>query len=118
MRRVTLETPYRGKNSDELARNIAYAKACVLDCFEHDEAAFASHLHYPGILDDNIPTERQLGIEAGLLWGEAAEATVCYIDFGISPGMELGIEDAKKHNRPIEYRTLPNFHWPTVPYTI
>ena len=36
----------------------------------------------------------------------AADATVVYADHGISRGMEIGIEDAKLANRPIEYREL------------
>ena len=46
------------------------------------------------------------GIEAGLLWGKSAEATVVYIDRGVSRGMEYGIEAAKAAGRTIEYRQI------------
>lgn len=86
----------------------SYARLCMRDSFLRGEAPFASHLLYTqdGILDDLIAEERKLGIEAGLIWGEAAELTVVYCDYGVSRGMEMGIERAVKAGRPIEYRTL------------
>ncbi len=69
----------------------------------------ASHLLYtqPDVLDDYKPEERQLGIEAGLAWGRHAEATVVYVDLGISAGMQLGIDRAQREGRVVEMRTLP-----------
>jgi hypothetical protein len=43
------------------------------------------------MLRDNVAGEREQGIAAGLAWGPVAEATVVYIDKGISPGMACGI---------------------------
>lgn len=104
MRLVVLESPFAG----DIQRNLAYARACVADCFNRREAAFASHLLYTqvGILDDEIPEQRALGIDAGLAWGAMAAATVVYEDLGITPGMEEGIERAKRAGRPVEYRSL------------
>lgn len=78
------------------------------DCALRGDAAYASHLLYtqPGVLDDQNPAERQLGIELGLLWGDCAVLTVVYTDFGISNGMKYGIANAEKHKREIETRTL------------
>lgn len=66
----------------------------------------ASHLLWPGILDDAKPEERAAGIEAGLAWGRAAEATVVYRDRGISDGMRQGIFRAVAEGRPVEHRRL------------
>jgi len=99
-----LESPYAG----DVEFHTMYARECMRDCLKRGEAPFASHLLYtqPGILKDEIPQERELGIDAGLSWALAAEATVVYEDFGISTGMRKGIERAKKDGRPIEYRRL------------
>ncbi len=72
------------------------------------EAPIASHLLYtqPGILDDAVPSERQLGIDAGLAWRKVAKASVVYTDLGISAGMRYGIEAATKSGKKIEYRKL------------
>ena len=104
MRKVVLESPYKGNIQD----NINYAKACIRDCLSRGEAPIASHLLFTqdGILDDNKPEERILGIEAGHAWTDKAEAVVVYIDKGMSSGMRLGIEIAKKNGVSVEYRSL------------
>ena len=104
MRRVILESPYAG----DVEANLAYARECLRDSLLRGEAPIASHLLYtqPGVLDDAVPTERQYGIDAGLVWGALAEATVVYCDRGISNGMRYGIEHADNAGRPVEMRWL------------
>jgi hypothetical protein len=104
MRLVILESPYAG----DVDANLAYARACLRDSLARGEAPMASHLLYtqPGVLRDDVPEERQRGVDAGLAWGRVADATVVYTDRGITRGMECGIEAAKAAGRPIEYRTL------------
>ena len=104
MRRVIVESPYAGDTD----RNVRYARACLRDCLMQGEAPFASHLLYTqdGVLRDAMPRERAHGIEAGLAWGTAADATVVYTDLGVSGGMARGIEHANRHQREVEYRQL------------
>jgi hypothetical protein len=101
---VALESPYNGDTDG----NVTYARACVRDSLLRGEAPIASHLLYtqPGMLRDDITREREQGIAGGLAWGPVADATVVYIDRGISPGMKGGIADAESAGRPIEYRVL------------
>lgn len=103
---VILESPFAG----DVKRNVLYARAAMRDCLLRGEAPFASHLLYtqPGVLDDNKPDERALGIEAGLKIGKYFHKSVVYIDLGTSRGMEYGIERAKKEKRKVEYRQLGN----------
>jgi hypothetical protein len=103
-RLVILESPYSG----DIEENVAYARACLRDSLLRGEAPIASHLLYtqPGVLRDEVPDERRHGIDAGLAWIRAAEATVVYMDRGLSRGMRYGIEAAVKAGRPIEYRFL------------
>jgi hypothetical protein len=104
MKLVIVESPYAG----DIDANVAYARQCVRDSLSKGEAPIASHLLYtqPGVLRDEVPDERQWGIDAGLAWGAVAEKTVVYTDMGVSRGMEYGIENAKRAGRPIEYRTI------------
>lgn len=104
MRLVILESPFAG----EVEQNVEYARRAVRDSLSRGEAPIASHLLYtqPGILRDENPAERQWGIDAGLAWATAAEATVVYVDRGISRGMQYGIDNAKKADRMIEYRNI------------
>jgi hypothetical protein len=108
MIRVILESPFSGSTPEATNDNIEYARACLRDSLLRGEAPLASHLLYtqPGVLDDGVPVERQHGIEAGLLWGSAAEKTVVYTDRGISRGMRYGIANAEAAGRPVEYRQL------------
>lgn len=111
MRKVVLESPFAGRGTDkagQLEKNVAYARMCMHDCLLRGEAPIASHLLYtqPGVLNDNKPEERKLGIEAGLEWGRLAEASVVYVDRGVSKGMKFGIARAIKEGRPVEYRSL------------
>jgi hypothetical protein len=104
MRLVVLESPFSG----DIEANIKYARACVRDCLMREESCIASHLLFTqdGILDDMAPEERKLGIAAGLAWLRVAEATVVYMDLGISGGMEQGIYAARAAGVTIEYRRL------------
>jgi hypothetical protein len=101
---VLVESPYAG----DVEVNVNYAKRCVKDCLDRGEAPYASHLYITqeGILDDLIPDERKLGIDAGLAWGAAAKRTVVYIDRGISRSMEYGIRNASRVGRDIVVRRL------------
>jgi hypothetical protein len=102
---VVIESPYAG----DVDLNVHYARLCVKDCLNRGEAAYASHLFFTQdhILDDTVPEERQLGMEAGKLIEETLFApVVVYQDLGISKGMEWGIQKAKEQGREIEYRKL------------
>ena len=104
MKLVILESPYAG----DIERNVRYARACLRDCLTREEAPIASHLLYTqeGVLDDDDPYERNMGIEAGLAWTKVAEKTVVYMDLGISRGMQGAIDRAQEENRPLDYRSL------------
>jgi len=106
-RRVLIESPYAG----DIEKHLRYARAAVKDCLDRGEAPFASHLLYTqeGLLDDNDPVQRQMGIDCGFIWGEQADASVIYIDLGMSEGMLAGVNEARETGRPIEYRSLPGW---------
>lgn len=107
MKLVIIESPFFSKNTQIIKYNMAYATECMKDSLSRNEAPFLSHLLYTRVLDDNIPSERNFGINAGLEWGKVAHKTVVYMDLGISQGMEYGIDKANENSRPIEYRYLP-----------
>ena len=108
MKLVILESPYAADTPEAIAANVDYARRCVRDSLSRGEAPIASHLLYtqPGILRDEVPAERQWGIDAGLAWRGVAESTVVYTDRGISRGMEYGIAAARAAGKPIEHRTI------------
>ncbi len=104
MKLVVIESPYAG----DVDVNTGYARQCVNDCLRRGEAPYASHLFFTqdGILDDDTPEERLLGIEAGFQWGACAALIAVYTDLGISEGMQKGIDVYRYLKIPIEYRSL------------
>lgn len=110
MRRVIIESPYSGKTPEELSRNIVYARRCLVDAIHRGEAPLASHLLYtqPGVLDDDVASERNMGIFAGLTWTRVADTVVAYVDLGVSEGMTRGLDHARRvfMAGDFDYRTL------------
>lgn len=113
LKRVVIESPFAGN----VERNLRYVRLCMRDCFMRGEAPFASHALYTqeGVLDDDIPEERELGIQGGFAYRGVTELTAVYLDYGMSRGMKYGIEDAKKRHAEVAYRAFLNgAHRPSV----
>jgi hypothetical protein len=99
---VIIESPFGSRidgtraSSEEVERNVRYARAAMRACLLAGEAPYASHLLYPQVLDDATPEQREMGLHAGWQFMAAADYVAVYEDLGITPGMQLGIERAKK----------------------
>lgn len=106
MRRVVIESPLSPSNGHSFESNQEYARRCMSDSLKRGEAPYASHLLYTQMLDDFDPEERKLGMEAGFLWGEAANTVAVYTDRGMSSGMIEGIKRAQARGANIEFRSL------------
>ena len=104
MKLVVIESPYAG----DIERNVAYARAAMLDALRRGEAPLASHLIYtqPGILRDEIAEDRALGIAAGLAWGRLAALAAFYTDLGWSEGMRRAREHWERVGLLVEERSL------------
>ena len=95
-RRVVIESPFGAPTKEGQDENLRYLRACMRDCLERGEAPFASHGLYTqdGVLNDWDPNEREKGIQAGFEWRAVSQATIVYVDRGITPGMRAGIRKA------------------------
>lgn len=110
MLRVIIESPYAGN----IKLNEMYGEFCLRDAIvNHNESPYASHLLYtrPNVLRDNIKEERDLGISAGFCWREIADATVFYMDLGMTPGMIKGIDNCKEKNIQYGFRCITKILW-------
>jgi hypothetical protein len=105
---VVIETPYRG----DVPLHLRYLRACMRDSIMRGEAPYASHHLYtaPGVLRDEIPEERDQGIQAGFAWRALAYKTIFYTDLGWSTGMELGRGAAENVGHLYDIRKL-GFGW-------
>ena len=101
---VIIESPYAG----DVERHTRYVRAAMADCIARGEAPYASHALYtqPGVLRDDIDTERSLGIAAGFEWASVAAFRAVYTDCGISRGMRAGIDHARAIGQPVHYRKI------------
>lgn len=111
MRLVIVESPYAGRGLFKWFdrwRNKRYARRCMKDCLNRGEAPYASHLLYTqlGVLNDNFAEQRLLGMKAGQAWMKKADLVVVYVDRGVTSGMIVGIQKAKKEGIPVEERRL------------
>jgi hypothetical protein len=115
---VVVESPYASPvdlPEDErlriFARNIRFARACLAHSLSLGEAPFASHLLYTqeGVLNDDIPAERENGIRAGLELAKRADLTAVYTNLGISRGMHHGMRAAEEAGREIVFRELESW---------
>lgn len=97
-RLVILESPFAG----DVEANLAYARKMKRWCVLRGMSPIASHtnLTQPGVLDDNDPEERALGIAAGLAWRRVADLTVFASGRGWSRGMRAALESAVAEGRP------------------
>ena len=115
MNPVIVESPYAGN----VKKNLTYSRFCMHDCLvNYNEAPFASHLLYTQehILNDDVPLERRLGIDAGFVWRSlqfegAAIPTVFYVDLSWTPGMLEGVEDCRLKWSEYCFRILPVDLW-------
>jgi len=110
MSRVVVESPYSGNHD----LNEAYAEFVMYDCIiNYHESPYASHLLYTRrfVLNDDVESERNLGIKAGFCWRDVADKTVFYTDIGMTKGMKKGIRDCITKNKPYEIRILPIDLW-------
>lgn len=104
MKRVVIESPYAG----DVAANEGYARLAVRDSLLRGEAPIASHLLYtqPGVLNDDIPRERDLGMRAGFAWTRCADLVAVYVNRGVSDGMKAGVTEAICAGIPVVYRRV------------
>ena len=104
MKLTIIESPYAGHTTE----HTTYARRALTDSLTRGEAPYASHLLYtqPGVLDDTVPAERRLGIDAGFAWGTVADLVAVYTDYGVSIGMNAGVTRARNAGQRVEYRSI------------
>lgn len=105
-RLVIIESPFSPSNGHTEKQNKKYARRCMLDSLNRNEAPYASHLLYTQVLDDATPAERKQGMEAGFAWGAVAQHVAVYTDLGISQGMIEGIKRHQVAGKTIEFREI------------
>lgn len=105
MKLISVESPFAPTATSTTDEHIRYArKACRFVALK-GYSPYASHLFFtqPGILDDTIPEERELGIKGGKAWEVHAEESWFFLDYGMTKGMKYGLDEATRLGRGIRF---------------
>lgn len=95
-RLVYIASPYAG----DVEANVRFAKAACRYAMGQGCTPVASHLIYPGLLDDTVPAERKAGIRMGLRVLEACdELWLC--GERLSAGMRAELAAAERLGIPV-----------------
>lgn len=106
MRLAIIESPYRADTSEQRERYRLYRLCCIRDSILRGESPYASHQMLTEALNDEDPSERDLGIRCGYAWWRAASVVAFYTDFGWSEGMLGAYRRARTQQIKIEERTV------------
>ena len=96
-KKVYVASRYAGDVDANVAAAIEYCRKVIRDGY----MPIASHLLYPQMLDDNIPTERELGLLFGLALLRMCDEV--WVFGTVTPGVASEIEEAKKLKKQIRY---------------
>lgn len=96
--KVYVVSRYAGDIENNVLSAIRYCKFVITQ----GKMPIAAHLLYPQIMDDNVPTEREIGTMFGIALLEMCDEVWC---FGkeLSSDMEREIKEAKRLGKPIKY---------------
>ena len=92
MRTVYICSPYSG----DTKRNKQYARELTAHAIQLGYAPITPHLYITECLDDNEPSQRDLGLNAGLALLSVCDIIIVGIKYGISVGMEREIFRARR----------------------
>lgn len=92
----------------ELSSNLRLARdACTLACYR-GYTPIAPHLYFPQFLDDNKPSEREIGLSIGIQAIKHCEA-LWIVSKRISSGMSAEIKEAKRVGVKVLFFTAEEF---------
>lgn len=96
--KVYVVSRYAGDIDKNVLAAIQYCRFVI----DKGKMPIAAHLLYPQILDDSIPSEREIGTMFGIALLEICDEVWC---FGkeISSGMDREIKEAKRLGKHIKY---------------
>lgn len=96
--KVYVVSRYAGDIDKNVLAAIQYCRFVI----DKGKMPIAAHLLYPQILDDSIPSEREIGTMFGIALLEMCDEVWC---FGkeISSGMDREIKEAKRLGKHIKY---------------
>lgn len=99
MKKIFVCSPLRGDYEANIKKAQEYCKFIIK---EFHFAPFAPHALYTAFLDDSIPEERELGLNAGIAFLLSCDEVWVFGDT-ITEGMKLEINIADRYSIPVIY---------------
>lgn len=104
---IILETPFKNENKQIFVDNYLYTNAVARKLMKEDNvSSLFFHTFYTQFLNDNDPSERDLGLKSSFNYHSGADCKVYAIDRGLSNGMILGAKDAIMKNIEINFYSV------------
>jgi len=98
MKRVFICSPFASDPYNNVKRALMYCREAVLQGY----APYAPHAYLPQALDDTKPSERFLGMRAGLVFLDACDELWAFYDEAPSEGMKTEISQATAQGKIIK----------------
>ena len=105
---VIVLSPFMAEDPALAMKMQRYAARAIKDSLMKNEAPLASYVFYSDALSPKNPIERDIGLQAQLTWLKGCDILAVYMDFGITPAMQVVINNAMLKVKRIEYRTIGN----------
>ena len=98
MKRIAVLSPFAASEKRGRLEHALMAERLCLFVVRAGHAPFASHAFYPLFLDEDLPSDRGLGLACEHRWLEACEEVWVWDEWGISSGMKDAIEYVERIN--------------------
>ena len=100
-------TPFVPEDPSNAAKMERYSKRASVDGAARGEAIMVANRAFLTTMTPNTSTINRDDAFIGLLsWIPKADLIAVYVDFGITPAMQVAINVAEAKNRKIEYRSI------------
>lgn len=103
---VLIVSPFVQEDPANASKMMRYAERATRDSLLKNEAPLATHVFYPSVISTKNPIERDTGLQSQLSWVKGCDVVAAYIDFGITPAMQVVLNQAILKSKRIEYRTI------------
>jgi hypothetical protein len=95
---VVVISPFRATMSRSREDNKEHAKILCRRLARAGCIVYAGHLMCPEFLDEDLPSDREIGLAVNLGWIERSDRLAVWDVWGISSGMDTEIKHAEKVN--------------------
>lgn len=83
-----------------------YSKRCALDSANRNEAILMANRSFLSMSSYSSSIERDDAFTSLLSWIVRCDLVAIYVDFGVTPAMQVAINVAESKNKKIEYRSI------------